>query len=98
MTVPQTGRRCAAQPPTKIHSKRKPPIKTRRADFDALVTRYYSTVYNFASHLTDDPREAVLLTHAAFNSVRGHLPTRRNQATLVIILLNAVIRGGFSAT
>src|SRR4029450_1816810 len=97
MTVLQAGRRCAAQPPTKIQSKRKPPIKTRHAHFDALVTRYYPTVYNFASQLTDDPREAVLLTHAAFNCARRHLPTRRGQVALVIILLNAVIRGGVSA-
>jgi len=79
------------------------PIKEKAADknktrtLDALVTRYYPTVHNFDSRLTDDPREAVLLRQAAFNSARRHLPTRRDQAALVIILLNAVIRGDFSA-
>jgi hypothetical protein len=97
MTVPHPGRQCAAQPPPKTQSKRKPPIKTKGAGFDALVARYYPTVYSFASRLTDDPREAVLLTHDAFNSTRKQLRTRRDEVALVIILLNAVIRGGFAA-
>jgi hypothetical protein len=37
-------------------------IKTNPARFDTLVARYYPAVYNFAFRLTDDPREAVLLT------------------------------------
>src|ERR1700747_2085902 len=97
MTVPHSGRQCATQPPAKTQSTRKPPIKTKRAGFDTLVARYYPTVYSFASRLTDDPREAVLLTHDAFTSIREQLRTTRDELALVIILLNAVIRGGFAA-
>jgi hypothetical protein len=40
-------------------------MKRKRARFDTLVARYYPAVYSFASRLTDDPRQAVLLTHEA---------------------------------
>ena len=46
-------------------------MKTKRTRFDTLVSRYYPVAYSFASRLTDDPREAVLLTHDAFNSTRS---------------------------
>jgi DNA-directed RNA polymerase specialized sigma24 family protein len=72
-------------------------MKTKRARFDTLVARYYPAVYSFASRLTDDPREAVLLTHDAFNSTRKQLRSRRSEVALVIILLNAVIRAGLAA-
>ena len=73
------------------------PIKTKRTRFDTLVARYYPAVYSFASRLTDDPREAVLLTHDAFNSTRKQLRSCRNEVALVITLLNAVIRAGLTA-
>ena len=73
------------------------PIKTKRARFDALVARYYPAVYSFASRLTDDPREAVLLTHDAFNSIRKQRWNRRDEVALVTILLTAVIRAGLTA-
>lgn len=76
--------------------KEKAADKNKRARFDTLVARYYPAVYSFASRLTDDPREAVLLTHNAFNSTRKQLRARRDEVALVIILLNAVIRGGFA--
>src|SRR5438128_12076883 len=79
------------------NQKRKPPMKTKHARFDTLVARYYPTVYSFASRLTDDPREAVLLTHDAFNSTRKQLRSRRDEVALVTILLNAVIRAGLAA-
>ena len=60
--------------------------------FDVLVARYYPAVYSFASRLTDDPVEAVVLTHVAFISTRRHLQTRRNEVEIVTILLTAVIR------
>jgi hypothetical protein len=72
-------------------------MRTKRARFDTLVARYYSAVYSFASRLTDDPREAVLLTPQAFSSTRSQLRIRRDEVALVIMLLNAVIRGGFAA-
>jgi DNA-directed RNA polymerase specialized sigma24 family protein len=67
-------------------------MKRKRARFDTLVARYYPAVYSFASRLTDDPREAVLLTHDAFNSTRQQLQSCRDEFVLVTILLNAVIR------
>jgi DNA-directed RNA polymerase specialized sigma24 family protein len=73
------------------------PIKTKRARFDTLVARYYPAVYSFASRLTDDPREAVLLTHDAFNSIRNQRWNRRDEVALVTILLTAVIRAGLTA-
>jgi hypothetical protein len=73
------------------NQKRKAPMKTKRARFDTLVARYYSAVYSFASRLTDDPRETVLLTHDAFNSSRKQLRRRRDEVALTI-LLSAVIR------
>ena len=50
------------RPPQESNDKRNPSIKTNLGHFDSLVARYYPSVYNFASRLTDDPREAVLLT------------------------------------
>jgi len=79
------------------NQKRKPPMKTKRARFDTLVARYYPAVYSFASRLTDDPREAVVLTRDAFNSTRKQLRRRRDEVALVTILLNAVIRAGLAA-
>ena len=72
-------------------------MKTKCARFDTLVARYYPAVYSFASRLTDDPREAVLLTRDAFNSTRKQLRSRRDEVALVTILLNAVIRAGLVA-
>jgi DNA-directed RNA polymerase specialized sigma24 family protein len=72
-------------------------MKAKSSRFDSLVARYYPAVYSFASRLTDDPREAVLLTHDAFNSTRKQLQGRRDEVALVTILLNAVIRAGFTA-
>jgi hypothetical protein len=69
----------------------------QRARFDTLVARYYPAVYIFASQLRDDPREAVLLTRAAFNSTRKQLRSRRDEVTLVKTLLNGVIRAGLAA-
>jgi DNA-directed RNA polymerase specialized sigma24 family protein len=69
-------------------------MKSRRARFDTLVARYYPAVYTFASRLTDDPREAVLLTHEAFSSTRKQLRNRRNEVEVVTTLLDAVIRRG----
>jgi hypothetical protein len=69
------------------------PIKTKCARFDTLVAHYYPAVYRFASRLTDDPREALLLTHDAFNRTRKQLRSRRDEAVIVIMLLAAVIQG-----
>ena len=77
--------------------KRKPPTKTKYARFDTLVGRYYPAVYSFASRLTDDPREAVLLTRYAFNTIRKRRWRRGNEIVLATILLNAVIVAGLKA-
>ena len=77
--------------------KRKPTTKSKYTRFDTLVGRYYPAVYNFASRLTDDPREAVLLTHDAFNTIRKRRWRRGNEVVLATILLNAVIVSGLKA-
>jgi hypothetical protein len=53
--------------------------------FENLVARYYRGVGTFASRLTGDAVEAVLLTHAAFISTRRQLWSRRNEVRLVTI-------------
>jgi len=77
--------------------KAKLTIKTKSSRFDVLVGRYYSAVYSFASRLTDDPREAVLLTYDAFNTIRKRRWRRLNEVMLATILLNAVIVAGLKA-
>ena len=81
----------AARPAARIKSKQTPPKKRRRGRFENLVARYYRGVSTFASRLTDDPVEAVFLTHAAFTSTRKLLRTR-DEVSLVTILLTAVMR------
>ena len=78
--------------PQEQREKINPPTKTNPARFDSLVARYYPAVYNFASRLTDDPREAVLLTRAAFLSVRKQVARPRDEIALVRILLKAVVQ------
>jgi DNA-directed RNA polymerase specialized sigma24 family protein len=73
-----------------------PPTKTNPARFDSLVARYYPAIYNFASRLTDDPREAILLTRAAFLSVQKQVWRPRDEIALVRILLKAVVRTGLT--
>ena len=70
-------------------------MKGKRARFGTLVARYYSTIYSFASRLTDDPREAVLLTHEAFTTTRKKLRNHRSEAEFVTTLLGAIIGRGF---
>ena len=79
------------------NKERKPPMKTKRVHFSTLVARHYPTVYSFASRLTDDPLEAVLLTHDAFNSTRKLLRGNHDEGAVVTILLTAVIRAGLAA-
>ena len=71
-------------------------MRTKSSRFDRLVARYYPAVYSFASRLTDDPREAIMLTRDAFNSTRTQLRNRRDEAVLASILISAVIRAGLT--
>jgi hypothetical protein len=80
--------------PTK---KGRRPMKTKCARFDILVARYYPAIYSFASRLTDDLWEPVMLTRHALNSTRKQLRYRRDDVALVTTLLNAVIRADFAA-
>jgi DNA-directed RNA polymerase specialized sigma24 family protein len=68
----------------------------KRSRFDSLVARYYPAVYSFASRLTDDPREAVVLTHDAFKSAQKQLQNRRDESVLASILISTVIRAGLT--
>jgi hypothetical protein len=77
---------------TVTNQKRKPPMKPKSSRFDSLVARYYPAVYSFASRLTDDPREAVVLTRDAFKSTRKQLRNRHDEVALASILISAVIR------
>ena len=79
------------------NQKRKPPTKTKYTRFDTLVGRHYPAVYSFAFRLTDDPRDAVLLTHDAFNTIRNRRWRLRDEVMLATILLNAVIVAGLKA-
>ena len=76
--------------------KRKPLTKAKTSRFDSLVSRYYPDVYSFASRLTDDPRQAVVLTYDAFTSTRKQLKNRRDESALASILISAVIRSGLA--
>jgi hypothetical protein len=83
--------------PQEPNEKRNPSIKTNLGRFDSLLARHYPAIYNFASRLTDDPREAVLLTYRAFNSIRKQLWLPRDENALVRILLKAVVRAGVTS-
>jgi DNA-directed RNA polymerase specialized sigma24 family protein len=61
-------------------------MKTKSSRFDRLVARYYPAVYSLASRLTDDPREAIVLTRDAFNSARKHSENLRNQTAIATVL------------
>ncbi len=93
----QDSKKSAVQGNGTVTNQRKPPTKAKSSRFDSLVARYYPAVYSFASRLTDDPREAVVLTRDAFNSTRKHLRNRRDEAALASILISAVIRAGLTA-
>ena len=75
------------------HQKNAKTVKGKKCGrFETLVRRYYSGVYSFASRLTDDPVEAVGLTHGAFISTRKQLQSVRNEVEIVTMLLTAMIR------
>jgi hypothetical protein len=82
---------------TATDQKSNPPMKAKSSRFDSLVARYYPAVYGFASRLTDDPREAVLLTRDAFQSTRNQLRYRRDEIALMSVLIAAIIRAGLTA-
>ena len=94
MKAPQRARRSTACPATTTKTKKrpKPPKVNKCGRFETLVRRYYSGVYSCASRLTDDPVEAVVLTHGAFISTRKQLQSGRNEVEIVTILLTAIIR------
>jgi len=96
MNAPQRARRSTACPATttKTQQRRKPPKANKRGRFETLVLRYYSGVYSVASRLTDDPVEAVGLTHGAFISTRKQLQTCCDENVLASILISNVIRAG----
>jgi DNA-directed RNA polymerase specialized sigma24 family protein len=71
-------------------------MKTSQQNFDALIARNYPAVYSFASRLTDDPRDAIVLTRAAFNVARKQLRKLRDQTAIATVLLSAVIRAGLT--
>jgi DNA-directed RNA polymerase specialized sigma24 family protein len=73
------------------------PVEKDGSRFDNLVARYYPAVYSFAARMTDDPREAIGLTRAAFRNTRMQLGQLRNQTAIATVLISAVIRSGLGA-
>jgi hypothetical protein len=73
------------------------PMKAKTSQFDGLVARYYPAVYGLAARLTDDPREAVAVTRAAFSSAQKQLSHVRNRTTIAAVLLTAVLRAGLTS-
>ena len=73
--------------------QRKSPSKTKPRSFDALVARYYSSIYTLVLQITDDPLEALLLTQDAFNRTRKQLRSRRDETMIVGMLVAAVSEG-----
>jgi DNA-directed RNA polymerase specialized sigma24 family protein len=69
-------------------------MKTKSSRFDSLVARYYPAVYSLATRLTDDPRDAVVLTREAFKGARKQLQSIRNQTAIATVLIAAVLRAG----
>ena len=69
-------------------------MKTKSSRFDSLVARYYPAVYSLATRLTDDPRDAVVLTREAFNGARKQLQSIRSQTAIATVLIAAVLRAG----
>ena len=53
--------------------------------FDTLVARYHPTIYTFACQLTNNPREAVVLTREAIDKLRKQLRTSRDEDVLASI-------------
>ena len=70
---------------------------SKNSRFDSLVTGYYPAVYSFASKLTDDPHEAVALTHEAFNGARRQLQSILSQRAIATILIAAVLGAGLAS-
>jgi DNA-directed RNA polymerase specialized sigma24 family protein len=71
-------------------------IRTKTSRFDTLVARYYPAVYNLASRMTDDPRQAVVLAHDALENTRKRLGNRRDETAFASVLIAAVIRAGLT--
>jgi hypothetical protein len=82
---------CAVRPAARTNSKQTPSNKRKDRRFEYWVARYYRGVCAFASRLTDEPLEAVLLTHAAFTGMRKVLRSR-DEVRRVRIPLTAVMR------
>jgi hypothetical protein len=68
---------------TVTNQKRKGPIKAKSSRCGSLVAPCYPAIYSFASRLTDDPREAVVLTRDTFKSTRKQLRNRREEVALL---------------
>ena len=80
------------RPRSATTQKRKLPMKAKSSRFDSLVARYYPAVYSFALRLTDDPREAIVLTRSAFKSTRKQLRICCDENVVASILISNLIR------
>lgn len=73
-------------------------MKINNSRFDTLVARYYPAVYGMAVRLTEDPREAVALTRAAFSIAKRQLNQLRDKTAIATVLLTAVLRAGLAVS
>src|SRR5262249_1117381 len=78
---------CAARPGARIKSKQTPPGKSDNGRFENWVACYYRGVCTFASGLTDDRVEGILLTRAAFTRTRKLLRGRDRIRFVTILLI-----------
>jgi hypothetical protein len=79
-------------------ARQKPKSSTKRKDarFDVLVARYYPAVFSFACRLTDDPRQAIVLTRRTFISARKQL-RNCDENVFASMAMAAIIRAGVMA-
>jgi len=94
MKAPQRARRSTACPTTTTKTKKssKPPKPNKPGRFETLVRRYYSSVYSFASRLTADPRQALLLADQAFDATLKQLSNCCDENVFASMLFANVIR------
>jgi len=66
-------------------------IGTEQSRPDTLVARYYPALYSFASHLTDGPRQALLLADHAFDTTPKQLSNCCDENVFASLLFANVI-------
>jgi hypothetical protein len=71
-----------------VDCDREVPLKKGRCDYLLLI--------GLAVRLTEDPREAVALTRAAFSSAQKQLGRLQNRTAIAVALFTSVLRAGLA--